>query len=72
MIQLLMVLSLTGINDASLAARPIQPCVWPNRCAQEQVASIQPCVWPNRCSQQTLAMTPVQPCVWPNRCSNDA
>lgn len=74
MIELILMLSLAGVGQSTLARTPIQTCVWPNLCGKPAVelAQFKPCVWPNTCGKQQL-QTPVlaqfEPCVWPRRCS---
>ncbi|MFA5137852.1 MAG: hypothetical protein WC728_01375 [Elusimicrobiota bacterium] len=67
MIELLMVLSLSGLNTQN-SASSFQPCVWPNTCKEQTQVAFQPCVWPNTCKQE-IQVAQFQPCVWPNTCS---
>lgn len=58
MIETLTSLILSAVQSLSLAATPVQTCVWPNRCAKDApvLAQFQPCVWPNKCSKQASGL----------------
>jgi len=67
MIQLILMVGLSPLSAGSSRNMPIQPCVWPNKCAVEQVSQFQPCVWPNKCAAEQVSQ--IQPCIWPHRCA---
>ncbi|MFA6030680.1 MAG: hypothetical protein WC969_12555 [Elusimicrobiota bacterium] len=72
MIELLMLLSLSPVATQTTVAA-IQPCVWPNTCAQEQVLAAKPyqaCVWPNKCAKPTFQVAQgFEICSWPHKCA---
>ena len=76
MIQILMLLSLTGMMPAgeTTALKPVTTCVWPHICKQEAPAALaqfHTCVWPNKCNshKQEAVVAQFRPCVWPNKCA---
>jgi hypothetical protein len=71
MIDLILMLSLSPVNPICAPMASVQPCVWPNTCANQPqaVAGFQPCGNPNKCKAVDVASGPVQTCVWPNQCS---
>jgi hypothetical protein len=69
MLQIIMLLGLTGAQIAKPQTAQIHTCQWPNKC--EQTAQVQPCNWPNKCSiENVVAMTdgPVTTCDFPKKC----
>lgn len=76
MIEFLMLLSLSPLSgqQALMADKPFQPCVWPNTCKTEQVllADYEICVWPRTCGAKTQPeVVNFEPCVWPNTCKQE-
>ncbi len=70
MIELLMILSLSQLNTQPNALAQSQPCVWPNTCRQQAIASkpFTTCQMPNKCAKPAIQLAQFKPCVWPNTC----
>ena len=53
MLSMLLMLTLNPVTQAAPRTAQVEPCIWPNKCAQETatVVQVEPCVWPRTCNE---------------------
>jgi hypothetical protein len=71
MLQIILMLGLTGTQAANQKLAQIHTCQWPNKC--EQSVQVQPCNWPNKCAMDkvvALSDGPITTCDFPKKCAS--
>lgn len=74
MLDIILLLSVSPVAGSLIQpVAQVQPCVWPNPCAQSPVFQVagdyEICMWPRKCgARAAAAAAQIEPCVLPNRC----
>ena len=70
MLQLILLLGLTGGQIQTQPVAQYQPCSWPNKCEQVQLSTITTCQWPKPCFDAQVAQVNggISTCDFPKKC----